>query len=146
MTRKQREQADRERKAAEYRKRHEAGLTDDEYKRDIAKLAEVKRHCEVAAARAAAEKEAEEAQEEERKMQMQKAQEDTSNSDSEEEAAKKKIKSKKNVDVPKLDKISTIKKMKPAQLKGALKKARGCDIQGNAKALTKRLLDFKAAR
>ena len=142
MTRKQREQADRESKAAEYRKRHEAGLT-DEYRRDMAKLAEVKRRCEVAAARAAAEKEAEEAQEKKRKMQMQKAQEDASDSDSKEEAAKKKKKSKKKVDVPKLD-IITIKKMKHAQLKEALK-ARGCDIQRNAKALTKWLLDFKAA-
>lgn len=35
--------------------------------------------------------------------------------------------------------------MKPALLKEALKE-RGLDIQGNAKALTKRLLDYEAAR
>ena len=42
MTRKQREEAEKARKAAEYRKRHEQGLT-EEYKRDMEKLAEVKR-------------------------------------------------------------------------------------------------------
>mmetsp|Transcript_17644 Transcript_17644/g.38598 ORF Transcript_17644/g.38598 Transcript_17644/m.38598 type:complete len:83 (-) Transcript_17644:182-430(-) len=47
-------------------------------------------------------------------------------------------------DAPKLDKI-TIKKMKPAQLKEALKE-RELDIQGNAKTLTARLLEFEAAR
>ncbi len=39
----------------------------------------------------------------------------------------------------------TIKKMKPAALKEALK-AHGCDIQGNAKALTARLSEFEANR
>jgi hypothetical protein len=35
--------------------------------------------------------------------------------------------------------------MKPALLKEALKE-RGLDIQGNAKALTKRLMDFEEKR
>ncbi len=142
MTRKQREQADKERKAAEYRRRHELGLT-DEYKRDMAKLEEVKRRREEAAAKAAMAKEAEEALEKERKAQLQRVTEEA-DSDSDDEKKKKKKSKKKGADVPKLDKI-TIKKMKPTALKEALK-ARGCDIQGNAKALTARLLEFEASR
>ena len=46
--------------------------------------------------------------------------------------------------IPKLDKIA-IKKMKPAQMKEALKE-RGLDIQGNAKTLQGRLLDYEASR
>ena len=71
--------------------------------------------------------------------------------DSDEEGDKKKkkksgsSKKKKGADaIEKLDKI-TIKKMKPAQLKEALKE-RGLDIQGNAKALTSRLLEFETNR
>jgi hypothetical protein len=144
MTRKQREQADKERKAAEYRRRHELGLT-DEYKRDMAKLAEVKRRREEAEAKAAAAKELAELEESNRKAKVEAANLEDSDSDSDgDEKKKKKKKSKKKSDVPKLDKI-VIKKMKPAQLKEALKE-RGCDIQGNAKTLTKRLLDFEASR
>mmetsp|Transcript_20938 Transcript_20938/g.31453 ORF Transcript_20938/g.31453 Transcript_20938/m.31453 type:complete len:108 (-) Transcript_20938:118-441(-) len=57
---------------------------------------------------------------------------------------KKKKSSKKKASIPKLDKI-TMKKMKPAQLKEALK-ARGLDIQGNAKTLLKRLVDHEESR
>ena len=60
---------------------------------------------------------------------------------------KKKSKSSKKKgkkDIPKLNKIS-IKRMKPPQLKEALK-ARGLDIQGNAKTLTERLLKHEAER
>ena len=46
--------------------------------------------------------------------------------------------------IPKLDKIA-IKKMKPAMVKEALKE-RGLDIQGNAKVLTQRLLDYENDR
>lgn len=146
MTRKQQEQADRERKAAEYRRRHELGLT-DEYKRDMAKLEEVKRRRAAAQAKANAEKEAEQALEEERQAKMKSQAAEAPDSDSDDDDAakkKKKKKSKKKSDIPKLDKI-VIKKMKPAMLKEALK-ARGCDIQGNAKALTARLLEFEANR
>jgi len=146
LTRKQREEADRERKAAEYRRRHELGLT-DEYKRDMAALLKVKKRREDAAAKAAMENEAAESIEEERKAQAQKAIQEAAASDSdneEEDTKKKKKKSKKKVEIPKLDKIS-VKKMKPAQLKEALK-VRGCDIQGNAKTLTARLLEFEAKR
>ena len=57
---------------------------------------------------------------------------------------KKKKKKSKEKSIPKLTKIQ-IKKMKPTQMKEALKE-RSLDIQGNAKILTQRLLDFEAAR
>lgn len=144
MTRKQREQAEKERKAAEYRARHERGET-DEYKRDMAKLLEVRARREAATKRAAAEKEAEEAAEKDRQARLEAANLDAdSDSDSDDDKKKKKKSSKKKASVPKLDKI-VIKKMKPTQLKEALK-ARGLDIQGNAKALTTRLLEYEASR
>jgi len=149
MTRKQREQADRERKAAEYRRRHELGLT-DEYKRDMGKLAEVKRRREAAQKKAAEAKEAEDALEKERMSQFARAtaavaaEADSDSESEEEDDKKKKKKSKKKVAIPKLDKI-VIKKMKPTALKEALKE-RGLEIQGNAKALTARLLKFEAER
>ena len=46
--------------------------------------------------------------------------------------------------IPKLTKIE-VKKMKPAVLKEHLKE-RGLDIQGNAKALTERLLNYEKDR
>jgi hypothetical protein len=142
LTRKQIEQADKERKAAEYRRRHELGLT-DEYKRDMAKLAEVRKRREEAEKRAKAEKDLQEAMEEERKQKVAAIGQNDS-SDSEDDSKKKKKSSKKSVSIPKLDKI-VIKKMKPTQLKDALK-ARGLDIQGNAKELTSRLLEYEANR
>lgn len=148
LTRKQREEADKARKAAEYRKRHEAGLT-EEYKRDMAKLAEVRKRREEAAKKAAAEKEMAEAMEAERKTKLKAAEaaalEDDDDSDDDgDKKKKKKSSSKKKDNIPKLDKI-TMKKMKPTQLKEALK-ARGLDIQGNAKTLLKRLVDYEESR
>ena len=153
MTRKEREEKEKAAKAAAYRKRHEAGLT-EEYKRDMAKLAEVKARREAAAAKKAAEEEAAKLAEEERKKKAEQAGVWDSGSDSDDDDDKKKKKKKKDskkskskggeFDGPKLDKI-TIKKMKPAQLKEALKE-RGQDIQGNAKTLTARLLEFEANR
>mmetsp|Transcript_10579 Transcript_10579/g.14928 ORF Transcript_10579/g.14928 Transcript_10579/m.14928 type:complete len:232 (-) Transcript_10579:243-938(-) len=140
MTRRERENAEKERKAAEYRRLHQLGLT-DEYKRDMEKLAEVKKRREQAEAKAKADKEGEEALEKERKL---KAEAAGAFSDDKNDEKKKKKSKKKDSDVPKLDKI-TIKKMKPTQLKEALK-ARKLDIQGNAKALTQRLLDYEASR
>ncbi len=55
MTRKEREAAEKEAAAAAYRKRHEMGLT-EEYKRDMEKLAEVRKRREAAAAKMEAEK------------------------------------------------------------------------------------------
>jgi len=144
MTRKEREKADKERKAAEYRRRHELGLT-DEYKRDMAKLAEVRARREAAQNRAKMEEETSKALEEERKKAAAAAgamNED--DSDDDDNKKKKKKSSKKDKDIPKLDKIA-IKKMKPSQMKEELK-LRGLDIQGNAKALTQRLLDYEKAR
>lgn len=138
MTRREREEKEKEAKAAAYRKRHEAGLT-EEYKRDMAKLAEVKARREAAQAKAKAEEEAAKQAEEERKKAVEAA--NAGDSD-DEDGGKKKKKGKSSI--PKIDKIA-IKKMKPAQLKEALKE-RGLDIQGNAKALQTRLLDYEAAR
>ena len=55
-----------------------------------------------------------------------------------------KKKKSKEKDIPKLTKIE-IKKMKPAQMKEALKE-RGLEIQGNAKTLTARLLEYEESR
>mmetsp|Transcript_28915 Transcript_28915/g.61398 ORF Transcript_28915/g.61398 Transcript_28915/m.61398 type:complete len:272 (-) Transcript_28915:324-1139(-) len=138
MTRKEREEKEKEARAAAYRKRHEAGLT-EEYKRDMAKLAEVKARREAATAKAAAEKEAEKQAEEERKKAVEAA-----NAASAGGSEDKKKKKKGKGSIPKIDKIA-IKKMKPAQLKEALKE-RDLDIQGNAKALQARLLKYEQER
>ncbi|KAL3816780.1 hypothetical protein ACHAXA_001518 [Cyclostephanos tholiformis] len=140
MTRREREEKEKEEKAAAYRKLHEAGLT-EEYKRDMAKLAEVKARREAGEARARAEKEAAEQAEAERKMAVEAA--NAAFSDDEEESGKKKKKKTKPV-IPKLDKIA-IKKMKPVQLKEALKE-RQLEIQGSAKELMARLLTYEENR
>lgn len=140
MTRREREEKEKEEKAAAYRKRHEAGLT-EEYKRDMAKLAEVKARRDAAAAKAKAEQEAVELAEAERKAAAESA--NANRSDDEDEDDKKKKKKGKS-SIPRIDKI-TIKKMKPAQLKEALKE-RGLDIQGSAKELQARLLEYEENR
>lgn len=142
MTRKEREEKEKEAKAAAYRKRHEAGLT-EEYKRDMEKLKEVKARRAAAEAKAAADREMEAHRKEERK----KAHEAAHGAASDDEGGggkddkKKKAKAK---GPPKIDKIA-IKKMKPAQLKEALKE-RDLDIQGNAKTLQARLLKYEQER
>lgn len=141
MTRREREEKEKEAKAAAYRKRHEAGLT-EEYKRDMAKLAEVKARRDAAQAKIAGEKEAEELAEEERKKAVEAANA-RGMSDDEGDGKKKKKKKEKSA-AAKIDKIA-IKKMKPAQLKDALKE-RGLEIQGNAKALQARLLKYEEER
>ena len=141
MTRKQREEAEKAAKAAAYRKRHEMGLT-EEYKRDMAKLNEVRKRRELAEAKAKAQKELENSMEEERKKKAKEA--GATMDDSEEKKSKSSKKKSKDSNIPKLDKIA-IKKMKPTKLKEALK-VRGLDIQGNAKTLTERLLEYEKAR
>lgn len=136
MTRKEREEKEKEQKAAAYRKRHELGLT-EEYKRDMAKLNEVKARRAAGIAKVAAEKEAAELAEADRKA----AAEAANGGESKKE---KKSEKKGKSGIPKLDKIA-IKKMKPAQLKEALKE-RKLEIQGNAKALQTRLLDYEKDR
>mmetsp|Transcript_14671 Transcript_14671/g.16778 ORF Transcript_14671/g.16778 Transcript_14671/m.16778 type:complete len:205 (-) Transcript_14671:222-836(-) len=127
-SRKERQQRE---KAEAYRKRHEAGLT-DEYKEDMERLEKVRKRREEVSARKLIEKADELEAEQERldklKLLVKK------------ESGKKKSK---NV-IPKLDKI-TIKKMKPPVLKEALKE-RGLEIQGNGKALTARLLAYEESR
>lgn len=140
LTRKEREEKEKEEKAAAYRKRHEAGLT-EEYKRDMAKLAEIKARREAAAAKVNAEKEAAELAEAERKKAVESINADRSD-DEDDDGKKKKKKGK--ISIPKIDKIA-IKKMKPQQLKEALKE-RGLDIQGSAKELQARLLDYEESR
>jgi len=137
LTRKQREALKKEKEEQEYRRRHALGLT-EEYKRDMEKLAEVKKRREIKA-------KAEQAKEVENfrintdtYLGLDKNKVDTKNklliSENKE---KKKVKGLSE----KLDKI-TIKKMKPTQLKESLKQ-RGLDIQGNAKVLTQRLLEYE---
>lgn len=105
-----------------------------DHKKNMARLAEVRRRREEAEARRKMEEEEETRMEEERKKMAAMTMEDSKSS-------KKGSKSKA---IPKLDKI-TIKKMKPALLKEALKE-RDLDIQGTAKALQERLLKYEAAR
>jgi hypothetical protein len=150
MTRKERELADKERAAAEYRRKHELGLT-EEYKRDMAKLEEIRKRREAAAQRALEDKETKDSAEKEARERalkmglLEEEDEDDEEEDDKPEVKKKTSSSKKSTpSIQKLDKI-TIKKMKPAQLKDALK-ARDLDIQGNSKELTDRLLEFEAAR
>ena len=137
MTRAEREKAEKEAKAAAYRKRHEAGLT-EEYKRDMAKLAEVKARREAAKAKVADEEEDDIQAEEDRKKAVEAA---NAGGDSDDDKKKKK---KGKSGIPKIDKIA-IKKMKPAQLKEALKE-RGLEIQGNAKTLQARLIKYEQER
>lgn len=142
MSRREREEKEKEEKAAAYRRKHELGLT-EEYKRDMEKLAEVKTRREAGEAKARAEKEAIEQAESERKAAADAA--NAAFSDDEDEDDKKKKKGKKTKPViAKIDKI-TIKKMKPAQLKEALKE-RDLEIQGSAKELMTRLLAYEENR
>lgn len=128
MSRKEREQAQQAAAAAAYRLKHEQGLT-EEYKRDMAKLAEVKKRRQEAEAKHKAEKELQEQQEQLKRQAHQQEE--------------RKSKSSKET-IPKLDKIK-VKKMKPSQLKEALK-LRNLSIQGNAKQLTERLLEYEKNR
>ena len=125
-----------DKKAAEPTKA--AITTQAEHNKNIARLAEVRRRREEADARRKAEEEAAKQLEEERKKMAAMALEEA-----EQEAEAKSKKSSKKV-IPKIDKI-TIKKMKPALLKEALKE-RDLDIQGNGKQLQQRLLDYEAKR
>merc|ERR1711935_1087157 len=109
-----------------------------DHKRNLSKLEEVRKR------RAGAEKKRKEAEEMEKSLEAERTSKsavyfDEDDSDDEDDGKKKKKKKDKKVDIPKLTKIE-IKKMKPAQMKEALK-LRGLEIQGNAKMLTKRLSD-----
>lgn len=140
MTRKEREEAQKAASQAAYRRKHEAGLT-EEYKRDMEKLAEVKKRREEERLKKEAIKQMEEEAAKDKETMETLG---TFGGDKKDDKKKKKKKDGKSSKIPKLDKI-TIKKMKPAQLKDALKE-RGLDIQGNAKALTERLLTYEKER
>lgn len=103
-------------------------------------LAAVKARRAAAAAKAAEENEGTNAVEEARRKAAMQANEDSESDSDDDKKKKKKGKS----SIAKLDKIA-IKKMKPAQLKEALKE-RGLDIQGNAKQLIERLLAHEKDR
>ena len=107
--------------------------TEYDHKQNMKKLALVKKRREEAEAKRKSEAEAAEAEEAARIAAAKAVNEDG-----------KKQKKEKEPKIPKLDKIA-IKKMKPAQMKEALK-VRGLEIQGNAKALTERLLKYEAER
>lgn len=112
--------------------------TEADHKRNLAKLAEVRRRREEAETKRKQEEQLEKEVEEERK----KLAELVTKGGDDEDGGKKSKSTKKTI--PKLDKIA-IKKMKPAQMKEAMKE-RGLDIQGNAKELVQRLLDYEASR
>jgi hypothetical protein len=112
-----------------------------DHRRNMSKLETVRRRRAVAEKKREEAEGAEKAVEEERVAQAAARQEDDSDDDG---GGKKKKKKNKKVEIPELTKIE-IKKMKPAQMKEELK-LRGLEIQGNAKALTKRLVDYEEAR
>jgi Casein kinase substrate phosphoprotein PP28/SAP domain len=125
-------------KAEQYRKRHEAGLT-EEYRKDMEKLAEVRRRREEAAARKALDHEAEALAEENRAAKAAQFAADTQHIEEK--------KTSKNVKVPKISKLDsiTIKKLKPNEVKDALKE-RGLPTVGNKKDITARLLKYESER
>jgi hypothetical protein len=113
-----------------------------DHRRNMAKLAEVRKRREEAEARRKEQEEAAQAQEEElRKLAAMTMGGNENDDDSADGKKKKKSKSK---EIPKLDKVA-IKRMKPAQLKEALKE-RNLDYQGNAKALLDRLIKYESER
>jgi hypothetical protein len=111
--------------------------TEYDHRRNMAKLAQVRKRREVAEARRLLEEEYQKKEEEELRQQAAAATEEREDDD-------KKSKKKAGKTIPKLDKIA-IKKMKPAQMKEALKE-RGLEIQGNAKELLDRLLIYESSR
>lgn len=133
-SRKEREEKEKLEAVERYRKKHEAGLT-EEYRKDMAKLAEVKRRraqqAEEVAEKKAMADEANKILDDQKAAQIAKASAITHSAADDGK-------------LPKIDKIA-IKKMKPAAMKEALV-ARGLDIQGNAKALTARLVEYEAKR
>jgi hypothetical protein len=117
--------------------------TEADHRRNLKKLEEVRKRREEAEKRRKAEEEAEKTAESDRIQKMKElALED--DSDDEDDGKKKKKKSSKAKSIPKLSKID-IKKMKPNDMKEALKE-RGLEIQGNKNELQARLLKYEAER
>jgi hypothetical protein len=112
----------------------------EDHRRNMRKLDAVRKRREEAEMRRLAEQATEMAVEKERKLQFAAFQAD----DEEDDKTDKKKKKKEKATIAKLTKID-IKKMKPAQMKDALKE-RGLEIQGNKNELTERLVKFEADR
>jgi hypothetical protein len=116
--------------------------TEADHARNMKRLAEIRKRREEAEARRKMEEESEQQLEEERKQLAALATGGGGGFDDGDSDDKKKKSSSKSI--PKLDKIA-IKKLKPAQMKEPLKE-RGLDYQGNAKALTDRLIKYESER
>jgi hypothetical protein len=114
----------------------------EDHRRNMRKLDAVRKRREEAEMRRLAEQATEMALEDERRLQFAALQ--AEDDDEEDEKTGKKKKKKEKAVIPKLTKID-IKKMKPAQMKDALKE-RGLEIQGNKNELTERLIKFEADR
>jgi len=114
----------------------------EDHKKNMRKLEVVRKRREQAESRRKAEEETELAQDMQRAARFRPPEEDSDGDD--DDAKKKKKKSSKSKEIPKLTKIE-IKKMKPTQMKDALKE-RGLEIQGNKNALLARLLEYEGAR
>ena len=142
LTRREREELDRQRRAAAYAKKHAAGQT-DEAKADLERLRAAKARREAAEASRAKETEEEARQKALAKAQMEMMQGaqtlDKVGTELARELGKGSFFEVADEAPPKLDKRK-VKKMKPAQLKEELK-LRGLSIQGNAKELVARLTE-----
>jgi len=142
LTRREREELDRQRRAAAYAKKHAAGQT-DEAKADLERLRAAKARREAAEASRAKETEEEQRQKALAKAQMEMMQGaqtlDKVGTELAKELGKGSFFEVADEPPPKLDKRK-VKKMKPAQLKEELK-LRGLSIQGNAKELVARLTE-----
>jgi hypothetical protein len=115
-----------------------------DHRKNLAKLEAVRKRREEAEARRKAEQELEIAMELDRKAKIASLEEDDDDDDDDGDDGKKKKKKSGKSSIPKLSKIE-IKKMKPAIMKEALKE-RGLEIQGNAKTLMARLIEYEENR
>ncbi len=142
LTRREREELDRQRRAAAYAKKHAAGQT-DEAKADLERLRAAKARREAAEASHKKETEEEARQKALAKAQMEMMQGaqtlDKVGTQLAKDLGKGSFFEVADEPPPKLDKRK-VKKMKPAQLKEELK-LRGLSIQGNAKELVARLTE-----
>lgn len=168
MTRREREEIEKQRAAAEYKRRHDAGET-DEAKKDLARLAEVKARRDAEKKKKEDEKAAKDAEsaetaassfrvtdDEKRKKEEKKEREKKAKKDKKAKKKEKEKKAKKEKEEDSMfdfdlssdseeeggEKLEArdIKKMNPTQCKEHLKRL-GLPIQGNKKDLQARLID-----
>mmetsp|Transcript_33089 Transcript_33089/g.99786 ORF Transcript_33089/g.99786 Transcript_33089/m.99786 type:complete len:186 (-) Transcript_33089:40-597(-) len=129
LTRREREEIEKQRAAAAYAKRHAEGKT-DEFKTDMERLKAAKARREAVAATQS--KDAEDAARQKALAEAEASMAKTSFFEAD-------VGPPEPADLPKLDKRK-VKKMKPTELKEELK-LRGLDTQGNAKTLLARVLE-----